>query len=301
MYKILFALMLLISTHVSAQKTIPLYPGAVPNSKPYAMKEVRMENNGQFVGYRNIAQPTLAVYLPEKSTATGAAVVICPGGGYQMECYETEGTMIAESFQKKGIAALVLKYRLPADSIMNDKSVGPLQDAQQAIKTVRQRASEWNINPAKVGIMGFSAGGHLASTAGTHFNKSYIPNPENISLRPDFMILIYPVISMEEGLTHKGSRNNLLGPSPSGEQVKLFSNYLQVNPNTPPTWLTHTGDDTVVPVENSIRFYQELIRNKVPAEMHLYPSGNHGFVLKMKPEEWMKPLFEWMDKSAITR
>jgi acetyl esterase/lipase len=176
-----------------------------------------------------------------------------------------------------------------------------LQDAQQAIKTVRQHGPEWKLDQSKIGIMGFSAGGHLASTAGTHFSKAHIPNDEHISLRPDFMILIYPVISMKDGLTHGGSRTNLLGKSPSEEQITLFSNELQVNATTPPTWITHTGDDTVVPVENSIRFYQELTRNKVPAEMHLYPAGNHGFVLKLPTDEWMQPLFEWMQKSGITK
>jgi len=294
-------LLLLVSLHLAAQQTIPLYPSAIPNSTTYLMKEIRMERDGQLIGYRSISQPTLAVYLPDEKFATGAAVVICPGGGYGMESYRAEGTIIAEAFVKKGIAAFILKYRLPSDSIMPDKSVGPLQDAQQAIKTVRERAGEWKINSSKIGIMGFSAGGHLASTAGTHFNKSYIPNDENVSLRPDFMILIYPVISMKEGLTHGGSRTNLLGKTPSEEQIALFSNELQVNANTPPTWITHTGDDTVVPVENSILFYQELIRNKVPAEMHLYPAGNHGFVLKLPTDEWMQQLFGWMQKSGITK
>ena len=298
-----FALLIFafLTLNLPAQQIIPLYSGAIPNSTGYKMKEIRMENNGQFIGYRSISEPTLNVYLPDEKIATGAAVVICPGGGYGMESYKMEGTNIAETFQKNGVAAFILKYRLPSDSIMPDKSVGPLQDAQQAIKTVRQRAAEWKINPAKIGIMGFSAGGHLASTAGTHFDKSYIPNPENTSLRPDFMILIYPVISMQDGLTHGGSRTNLLGKSPSEEQVKLFSNDLQVNANTPPTWITHTGDDTVVPVENSIRFYQQLVKNKIPAEMHLYPAGNHGFVLKQSCEQWMLPLFEWLVKSGITK
>jgi len=294
-------LILFMSLHLTAQQTIPLYPSAIPNSTSYIMKEIKMERDGQLIGYRSISEPTLAVYLPDEKLATGAAVVICPGGGYGMESYRLEGTIIAEAFVKKGIAAFILKYRLPSDSIMPDKSIGPLQDAQQAIKTVRQRAEEWKLNPSKIGIMGFSAGGHLASTTGTHFNKSYIPNDENISLRPDFMILIYPVISMKEGLTHGGSKTNLLGKSPSEEQIALFSNELQVNANTPPTWITHTGDDTVVPVENSILFYQELIRNKVPAEMHLYPAGNHGFVLKLPTDEWMQPLFGWMQKSGITK
>jgi acetyl esterase/lipase len=289
-------LFLAISMQVKAQTIIPLYPGAVPNSKPYAMKEIRMEANGLLVGFRKISEPTLAIYLPDEEFATGQAVIICPGGGYEMESYRLEGTVIAEAFSGKGIAAFILKYRLPSDSIMMDKSIGPLQDAQQAIKTVRMRAIEWKIDPAKIGIMGFSAGGSLASTAGTHFEKSYIPNEEKANLRPDFMILIYPVISMTDELTHMGSRNALLGKMPTKELIDLFSNEKHVNTNTPPTWLTHTGDDNVVTVENSIRFYEELVRNKVPAEMHLYPKGNHGFVLFQPTDEWMQPLFSWMKK-----
>ena len=294
-------LFLMVSLHSPHSTSFRFIPNSIPNSTAYPMKEIRMERDGQFLGYRSISQPSLAIYLPDEKVATGAAVIICPGGGYGMESYRLEGTIIADAFLKRGVAAFILKYRLPSDSIMPDKSVGPLQDAQQAIKTVRQRAAEWKVNPAKIGIMGFSAGGHLASTAGTHFSKSYIPNDENISLRPDFMILIYPVISMKDGLTHGGSRTNLLGKTPSEEQIMLFSNDLQISSNTPPTWITHTGDDTVVPVENSIRFYQELVRNKIPAEMHLYPAGNHGFVLKLPTDEWMQPLFDWMQKSGITK
>ena len=260
-----------------------------------------MENDNQFLGYRNISVPTLKIYLPDRETATGAAVIICPGGGYGMESYRLEGTIIAEAFLRKGIAAFILKYRLPSDSIMTDKTIAPLQDAQQAIKTVREHASEWDLDTARIGIMGFSAGGHLASTAGTHFGKSYIPNDEKTSLRPDFMILVYPVISMTDELTHTGSRENLLGKTPLPEQIQLFSNEMHVSPDTPPTWLTHTGDDKVVTVENSIRFYEELIRNKVPAEMHLYPKGNHGFVLSLPVDEWMQPMFEWMKKSGFIK
>jgi acetyl esterase/lipase len=285
---------LLVSLNLSAQQVIPLYPGAIPNSKSNAMKEVTAEDHGRFYGYRNISQPTLTVFLPDKKDATGAAVIICPGGGYGVESYRLEGTVIAEAFLKRGIAGIVLKYRLPSDSIMPDKSVGPLQDAQQAIKITRERAAAWNLDPGKIGIMGFSAGGHLASTAGTHFDVSYIPNEEKTDLRPGFMILVYPVISMTEELTHKGSRQNLLGKDPGNDKIMLFSNELHIHSNTPPTWLTHTGDDKVVTVENSIRFYQELIRNNVPAEMHLYPSGNHGFVLSQPTDMWMEPLFTWM-------
>jgi acetyl esterase/lipase len=302
MRKFVFTLLLLLVTlHLLAQETIPLYPSAIPNSIPNQMKEVKIVQGDKLIGYRKVSQPTLTVYLPDQKIAPNSAVIICPGGGYEGESYLQEGTVIAEAFIRKGIAAFVLKYRLPSDSIMKDKAIGPLQDAQQAIKTVRQHAVEWKLDPKKIGIMGFSAGGHLASTAGTHFDKSFIPNDENISLRPDFMILVYPVISMKDEITHNGSRTNLLGKNPEVNRIALFSNELYVNENTPPTWITQTGDDTVVPVENSILFYQELIRHKVPVEMHLYPKGNHGFVLKLPVDEWMQPLFEWMKKSDFMR
>lgn len=295
--KTIITLFLFISfaLNLNAQEIIPLYQGAIPNSKPYQMKEIEMKVDGLFYGYKKTSKPTLTVYLPQKELATGVAVIICPGGAYEFVSYKMEGIKIAEEFLSKGIAAFVLKYRLPSDSIMIDKAIGPLQDAQQAIKVVREHADEWNIDSGKIGIMGFSAGGHLASTAGTHFEKSYIPNKEKTSLRPDFMILVYPVISMKDEITHQGSRVNLIGETAKADNILLFSNELQVNKNTPPTWLTHAGDDTVVPVENSIRFYQALVRNNIPAEMHLYPKGNHGFVLYIPTNEWMELLFKWME------
>jgi acetyl esterase/lipase len=182
---------------------------------------------------------------------------------------------------------------------MNDKKTGPLQDAQQAVKVVRENAGKWGIDINRVGIMGFSAGGHLASTVATHFEKSLIDNPGKINLHPDFLIIVYPVISMQDNLTHPDSRTNLLGASPSKEVIDLFSNEMQVTDNTPPTYIIHAADDKLVDVDNSISFFEALRHHNVPVEMHIYPKGGHGFVLRQKPEEWMVPLFSWMRNSKI--
>jgi len=294
-------LLLFLAGSVKAQQIIPLYSGTIPNATSYTMREIASEKDGRVVWYRKVSKPTLTVFLPTQEKASGTGVIIFPGGGYSGESYQAEGIRIAETFINHGVAALVVKYRLPSDSIMVDKSIGPLQDAQRAIQVVRERAAEWNIQPDKVGIMGFSAGGHLASTAGTHFDEPLIENTRNTSLRPDFMILVYPVISMNETLSHKGSRMNLLGERPTAEQIVRFSNEWHVTSQTPPTYLTHAGDDTVVDVDNSLAFYEALRHHNVPAELHLYPTGNHGFVLKLPTEEWMVPLFTWMKGNGWVR
>jgi acetyl esterase/lipase len=174
-----------------------------------------------------------------------------------------------------------------------------LQDAQQAIKIVRENATKWGVDVHKVGIMGFSAGGHLASTEATHFKESFIENSNNTNLRPDFQILVYPVISMQDSLTHLDSRTNLLGKNPSKEIIDQFSNELQVSENTPPAYITHAGDDKVVDVDNSIVYYEQLRHHTVPAELHIYPKGNHGFVLSQPTEEWMMPVFKWMENLKL--
>ena len=279
-----------------AQDVIKLYPGAIPNSRQGKLPDIANPSPGMV---NRVITPELEMYLPETGTATGAAVIVCPGGSYKVLTYDAEGVRTAKQLAKNGIAAFVLKYRLPDDSTMVDKKIGPLQDAQQAIHLVRESAVKWNIDTAKVGVMGFSAGGHLAATLATHFKQSYIDNSDHINLRPAFVILVYPVISMQDAITHKDSRRNLLGENPSKQTIDLFSNELQVDKDTPPAYITHAGDDRLVDVDNSIAFYEKLRHSNVAAELHLYPKGGHGFVLRQKPEDWMKPLFVWMVNQKI--
>jgi acetyl esterase/lipase len=291
--KLFAALVIFLSINIRAQEIINLYPGAIPNSKESDIKETFKQGM-----YSGVTKPTLEIYLPEKDKSTGAAVVICPGGGYAVVVYQAEGIRTAKEFARNGVAAFVLKYRLPSDSTMIDKKIGPLQDAQQAIKIVRENASKWGIDVNKVGIIGFSAGGHLASTEATHYKKALIANNNNTNLRPDFQILVYPVISMQDNLTHHDSRTNLLGEKPSKEIIDEFSNELQVTDDTPPAYITQAGDDKVVDVDNSIVYYESLRHHNVPAELHLYPHGGHGFVLSLKTEDWMAPIFKWMKNSG---
>ncbi len=273
-----------------SQQEIPLYKTAIPSAKEGPNEEVKTPSHV----VSKVSIPTLTVFLPPKEKATGAAVIVCPGGGYGVLVIKREGYDVAEAFTKRGIAAFVLKYRLPSDKTMIEPSIGPLQDAQQAIKTIRQRAQEWNIDPKKIGIMGFSAGGHLAATAGTHFEKSVLPPTESVSVRPDFMVLVYPVISFMDGIGHKGSGVNLLGKNATAEQIKLYSNELQVTSATPPAFITHAGDDTVVPVSNSLLFYEALKRNNVPGELHIYSKGEHGYLKVPAFEEWFGRCLHWM-------
>ncbi len=292
-FKIFFVLILAASLKAKAQQVINLYPGAIPNSKQSDVKET--QKSGLI---RGITKPTLKMFLPDKDKSTGAAVVICPGGGYAVLVYQAEGIRTAKEFAKNGIAAFVLKYRLPSDKIMINKNIGPLQDAQQAIKMVRENASRWGIDTNRVGIMGFSAGGHLASTEATHYRKALIENKDHTNLRPDFQILAYPVISMQDSLTHFGSRTELLGKNPSKKLIDEFSNELQVDSNTPPAYITQAEDDKTVTVENSIVYFEQLRHHNVPAELQIYPKGGHGFVLRMKTSDWTEPIFKWMKRSG---
>ncbi len=291
---------LFLTAVLHAQHAIPLYDKTIPNSKPSANTEKSEVHDGNILIISNVSAPTLTVYKADKPCAARSAVIICPGGGYGILASGHEGADVARAFNNWGVTAFVLKYRLPNDAIMTDKSIGPLQDAQRALQMVRERAADWNIDPNKVGIMGFSAGGHLAATASTHFNKSVIDNPAKTSLRPDFSILIYPVISFSNSLTHMGSRENLLGKFAPPDRVVQYSNELQVTAQAPPAFLVHSADDDLVPVGNSIAYYKALQEFKIFSEMILYPHGGHGYGMDNKTTEdkWMDRLKEWMKASG---
>ena len=284
-----------------SQQEIPLYPEKIPNSKDVPDEEELVFNKEVDTLAYKVSHPTLTVFLPRAEIANGTAVVICPGGGYHVLLMTREGCDIARAFNKLGVAAFVLKYRLPDDKTMPDKSIGPLQDAQRAIQLIREKADKWNIDKHKIGIMGFSAGGHLASTAGTHCETALIINKKGTSIRPDFMILVYPVISLTDSLGHIGSREYLLGKNPSDKQIRYFSNELQVTKNTPPAFIILAGDDTVVKPENSMRFYESLKINGVPSEMHIYSSGEHGFLKTPPFEEWFGRCCFWMKNINLLR
>lgn len=280
---------------VRAQSVLPLYPGEIPNSIAGANLE-NTTTTGGIMRVAKVSEPTLTVFMPKKHKANGTAVLICPGGGYSILAIGHEGYDVAKKFNEIGVTAFVLKYRLPDNRIMTSKETGPLQDALQAMKVIREGASKWNIDPQRIGIMGFSAGGHLAASAGTRFAEKIPGLTSGISLRPDFMILLYPVISFTDSLTHKGSRMRLLDSVPSMEKIAAFSNEQTVGKNTPPTFLVHAGDDKTVKVANSIAFYEALNKQGVQAELHIYPQGGHGFGLKnpKATDDWFERCINWM-------
>ena len=278
------------------QEILPLYPNGIPNSKRGPNQEKQEVTPGGMEIISAISIPTLIVFIPKKPSASRSAVIICPGGGYHINAIKHEGLDVAKKFNDWGVTAFVLKYRIPDDATMVNKEIGPLQDAQQAISLVRENAAKWNIDPDRIGIMGFSAGGHLASTAATHFKKSVLEVEKKISLRPDFLILGYPVISFNETIGHLGSRDNLLGKAPSRQKIQEYSNELQVTAETPPTFIIHAGDDKGVLPANSIAFYESLLKNNVPSELHLYERGGHGFGMDnpTTEEKWMDSLRNWL-------
>jgi len=285
---------------LAQQQTFPLYTGTVPDSQPSRVEETSTTLANGGVRISNVVQPTLTAFSPAPGTGNGTAIIICPGGGYARLSIDSEGYDVAKRLNEMGITAFVLKYRLPNDQTQPDKSIAPLLDAQQALRLVRQQAAKFSLNPERIGLMGFSAGGHLTASAGTQFARPVGTNPGPVSVRPAFLVLLYPVISFRDSLKHANSRQNLLGNNPSAEQIRQFSPENQVTNQTPPTFIVQAQDDQTVLVQNSLVFYQACLRHKVPVEMHLYPQGGHGFGLhnKTTKDDWTERLKNWLDANG---
>lgn len=246
-----------------------------------------------------VQEPDIAVYLPPKRCATGEAFLICPGGSYGVLSYDWEGVQIAKWLNSKGIAGIIVKYRLPNSKSNIVGHLSPLIDVKRAMRIVRNRAEEWNLEKNTIGIIGFSAGGHLAATLSTQFDEGDISSSDPIerkSCRPDFSALIYPVITMTLPHVHENSRNNLIGSEAAEDIVSRYSNELHVKNNTPPSFIIHSADDDIVKVENSLLIYQALRNKNIPVEMHLYPFGGHGFSLAIGKDYlqgWTDRFMEW--------
>ena len=282
---------------------IELWKGVIPGSKSndgYTENTVRRD--GRIISCERVVTPELTICLPPSDKASGVAVLVCPGGGYGMLAFDHEGNDIANWLNANGIAAAILKYRLPSDLIMENKSTGPLQDAQEAIRVIRRNSALWKINPHKVGVIGFSAGGHLASTLSTHYSEEIYPAKDDTDARPDFSVLVYPVISFHDSITHLGSRKNLLGPDPGIHQIRHFSNDMQITKDTPPAFLVYSSDDMVVFVMNSISYYNGLQKKNVPAEIHIFQKGGHGYGLSHNgstESSWPDLCIKWLSAIGV--
>jgi acetyl esterase/lipase len=277
----------------------PLYEGGIPN---YTQSENK-ESESVGGGILRISKVSIPAYNFFKSTAASSAapcVIICPGGGYSILAAGHEGTDVAKFFNSIGVHALVLKYRIPSDEHQVERKIAPLQDAQRAIYLVRKHATDWGVDPSRVGIMGFSAGGHLASSLATHYDDRKIEGDKTISFRPDFQILIYPVISFSK-ISHGGSRNNLLGKDTTVENINYFSNELHINKKSPPAFMVHAKDDGVVSIKNPIQYHERLISNGVESSLLIYEEGGHGFGLEnhTSDKKWTDALKQWMIKIGV--
>lgn len=297
-FLILILLLFYSSIFCQQREIIKLWPGTPLYLTDTVNREKSELGSDNIVRVSNVSSPTLDYWKPAKPN--GTAAIICPGGGYVRLAITSEGEYVAKWFADHGVSAFILKYRLPDNSIMQRKEIVPLSDAQQAINYVRINSEKLNINPNKIGILGFSAGGHLAATASVHFNDSFIREHDQ-SLRPDFSVLIYPVITMKNDFTHSGSRKALLGENAHDSLVIFFSNELNVTNNTPPTFIMHATDDKAVPVENSLKYYDALRKNNVKAALHIFQSGGHGFTMKNKflDEQWFYLLEKWLTENKF--
>ncbi|MCA0932494.1 alpha/beta hydrolase [Lutimonas saemankumensis] len=296
-----FLIFTLIIVSSYGQETVRLWSDQdIPNFQLSDEQEfIAEDRNILFI--EKVQRPALEIFLPSKRNSKNIGVLILPGGGYSGVAYDWEGTDYAKWLNSIGIAAFVLKYRMPQSESVITSHKAPIQDAQRAIRYIRDNAKKFTIKKNKVGVLGSSAGGHLASTLSTH-EENYYTLKDEIDLedkRPDFQILIYPVISMEKGVTHMGSRNNLLGNHPEEELIRQFSNELHVTENTPASLIIHSGNDKAVPIENSLRYYKALLNKNVATTMHIFPDGGHGYGLGLNNENaphWNSLARNWLEQ-----
>ena len=286
------------STHLLQAQYQPLYK-STPNQISVPNEE-REDPYEDILIVSKVTEPAYEYFRVKEDNIKRPCVIIYPGGGYFILASKHEGVDVAKFFNSIGINAMVVKYRIPNDKAQLDKSIAPLQDAQQAILLARTNASNWGIDANKIGIIGFSAGGHLAASLSSHYADVKIDNPSNISLRPDFQILIYPVITMKD-FGHAGSKENLIGKNPTVEQEQYYSNELNVNQQTPSAFIVHAKNDDVVPVQNAYEYDKALKANKVSSTLYLFEKGGHGFGLKnpTATEQWTTPLTAWLQERKI--
>ena len=288
----LLVFLLLCFAAAAAQTTIPLYPGTIPGAKDRPDQETTTINSDSITIVAKISRPTITVYMPSKKMNTHTAIIIFPGGGYWINALEHEGHAVGRYLSSKGIVAFVVKYRIPDTTFMSNPEIAPLQDAQQAIGWVRSNVKKYKIKTNRVGVLGFSAGGHLAATASTHYMDNLLGYK---NVRPDFSVLIYPVISFTDSVGHTGSRDALLGKNASPEKIIAYSNELRVTENTPPAFLAHAKDDWVN-YKNSVLYDEALKKFNIPQELLLFEKGGHGFgmINKASDVQWPDEMLKWL-------
>lgn len=301
--KLYLLIIIFLEMNLQAQdRTIPVWESKIPGEIIVDYEEQEIYKDNELQSTSRVVVPTITLFTPKEIEPNGTSVIIFPGGGYSHLSMNKEGKKVAKWLNSLGITAFLLKYRMPSDLNMRDKTIGPLQDAQEAVRMVRRNAKKWNLDSNKIGVIGFSAGGHLAATLSTNFSEITYESIDNTSARPDFTILIYPVISMQKEIAHKGSKEKLLGINPSEKLTKKFSCDLNVNADTPKTFIVHATDDQSVPVENSINYYLALKNNKIQCELHLYEKGGHGFGLGLidTSKNWTQDCENWIQNNGYT-
>lgn len=293
----IIALLISVSCSLASAEWLPLWPNEAPGgAKPKVVHESESKNGH----LTDTAEPQYEVRLPEVSRRSGAAVVIFAGGGYSFLSMRSEGREVADWLVERGVVAVLVKYRVSRNDAAGFQFPVPLLDARRAIRVTRSRAKEWGVAPGKIGVMGFSAGGHLASMCATMWEEQFAEEGKDAvdaqECRPDFAVMVYPVITMAESWGHRGSKRRLLGETPAPELVERVSTDRRVNPKTPPCFLVHAADDGGVPVRNSLEFTGSCAENKVPVVCHVYSKGGHGFGLKGRGDsgDWTDQFDEWL-------